>query len=334
MQAINIGILGIGRMGMEHATQICQFEDFHLKAVSSSSSDLLSEVKVKLNNVDSFVNHDEIIKSKDIEWLIIANNTANHKMWALNALNCSKNLIIEKPIALSLKEAEEIFNLAERKNLKVTVHQNRRWDKDFLLLKKIIKEGSLGEIYRIESRYTDYSNTWGAWGAQGEKNPWRLDEKSGGGLLNDWATHLVDQIVILLNSKLSNLSSKTYGVFTSGKVDDHFWSELEFENGVDVRIEASHNMRYPLPRWTVLGDKASFTVPGGLPETWNTAFLKKEELGEVVELKYDISQNELSTGFYEDFLEALKYHKDFFVKPDEVLQTMSIIEKIRTKSFK
>jgi len=196
-------------------------------------------------------------------------------------------------------------------------------------VKRILTQGELGEVYRIESRYTDCSAGWGSWGAQGEANPWRLKKRQGGGLLNDWGPHLFDQLLQLGLGRVKQLYGKTYSKVWSLEVEDHFWAELSFEGGFSARAEASNNHRFPLPRWLILGSQGTLTVSGGDPAEWNTAIVKVQKDCKLEEQRLDISHPELCAGFYDSFSRALSDGSPLPVTPGQILQVMHLVEAVR-----
>ena len=267
-----------------------------------------------------------------MEWVVISTTTEKHHEWALKAITAGKELIIEKPIALSLKETEQIYESAAKKGLQVTVHNNRRWDQDFRLVRKVLKESILGDVYRIESRYTHCSDTWGAWGAwgaEGARNPWRLKKQYGGGLLNDLGPHLFDQLLLLTDSRVKTLFAKTYAKIWSKEVEDHFWAEILFENSLSARIEAANNFRIAQSRWCIVGTEGTLAVEGGDPSDWNSAVIRRRCDDFPEEIRFDISQPELSKGFYQTFVQALQTSTPLPVTPDHVLRVMRLIEAVR-----
>jgi scyllo-inositol 2-dehydrogenase (NADP+) len=326
-----VGILGAGRMGQIHAALIAATPGLRPAAVSSRSPELRQKVASRYA-VRAYPTHEQLLEDPDFHWVVIATYTHQHKQWAAEALRRGKSLIIEKPVALNLGEAEEIFAAARKRGLQVTVHQNRRWDSDFQLVQKLIEEQRLGEVYRIESRYAGFSNDWAGWGAQGLENPWRLKEAYGGGMLNDWGPHLFDQLLLLAGREALSLFGRLEARVWSREVDDHFWAELLFAGGVSARVEASNNFRLPLPRWNILGNLGSLQVSGGGPEQWNSAVLRLDAADLSAarrEKRYDIEQPELSEGFYSDFAAALRSGEPLPVQEDQILGVMRLMDAVR-----
>jgi len=118
-------------------------------------------------------------------------------------------------------------------------------------------------------------------------------------------------------------------------VEDHFWAEVIFENGLSALVEASNNYRIPQPRWCVVGTGGTLSVEGGDPSRWNTAIMKKSSGGSLEETKIDITQPELSAGFYETFEAALRNSAklqssaELPVTPNQVLRVMRMIEAVK-----
>ena len=328
MAEVKIGVLGVGRMGLIHCRQITDLPGLELVAVSSKAPELIKLAGDRFP-VRAYSSHEELLKDENVEWVVIATTTEKHHEWAVKALSAGKELIIEKPIALSLREAEQIFESASKKGLRVTVHNNRRWDQDFKLVRKVLKESTLGEVYRIESRYTHCSDTWGTWGSEGARNPWRLKKSYGGGLLNDWGPHLFDQLLLLTDSRVTTLFGKTYSKIWSKEVEDHFWAEILFENRLSARVEASNNFRIAQSRWCIVGTEGTLAVEGGDPSDWNTAVIRRRNDEFPEEIRIDISQPELSAGFYQAFVQALQASAALPVSPEHVLRVMRLIEAVR-----
>ena len=325
---IAVGVLGAGRMGLLHCEAIAATPGLRLVAASSNAPERLAAVREKFDAA-AYGSHEELLADPGIDWVVIATTTDRHLEWALKGLRAGKELIIEKPVALSSEEAAKIFAEARRRNLRVTVFQNRRWDNDFRLVRRVLGESMLGEVYRIESRYSSFSSGWGGWGAQGEKNPWRLKREYGGGLLNDWGPHLLDQALLLHPAGVKSLVAGMYGRIWTSEVDDHFWVELSFRDGRSMRVEASNNSRIPLPRWYILGSEGTLEIRGGGLTDWDAAVIRREFDGLPQEIRIEIQQLAVSMEFYESFVAAVREGKELPVRPEEVLATMRLIDAAR-----
>jgi predicted dehydrogenase len=325
---VTMGVLGAGKMGLIHCESIAATPGLKLLAASSSSPERVAAVRERFD-ISVYGSHEELLADRRVEWVVIATTTDRHLEWALKALQAGKELIVEKPVALSGAEAEAIFEEARRGGRRVTVFQNRRWDSDFQLVRKVLQQGLLGEVYRIESRYTSFSAGWGGWGAQGVANPWRLKRRYGGGLLNDWGPHLLDQLLLLVPAKATGLAAGLYGRIWTAEVDDHFWIEVSFADGRSARAEATNNARIPLPRWHILGREGTLQVRGGDLTDWDSALIRKEFDGSTQEIRIGIDQREIPVGFYGEFAAAVLNGRELPVRPEEVLRVMRLIDAAR-----
>ena len=327
-KTVKMGVLGVGRMGLAHCRLIEAVAGLELVAASSGVAALV-EAAAEAFDIPTYSDHADLLADSEVEWVVIATTTDRHAEWARRAIAMGKHCIVEKPVALTLEEAEAIFALAREKSVRVTVYNSRRWDRDFRLVRKLMQAGALGHVYRMESRVTDCSAGWGGWGAQGSDNPWRLKKAFGGGMLNDWGPHLFDQILQLTASPVQTVYGKLYSEIWSREVDDHFWAELVFADGTAARIEAGNTFRVPQPRWCLLGHEATLNVVGGAPAQWHTAVVRHTAGEFPAETRYDITQGELNTGFYEDFARTLAAGGALTIAPEQVQRVMGLIEAVR-----
>ncbi len=132
-----------------------------------------------------------------------------------------------------------------------TVHQNRRWDADFLSMKQIYESGSLGPIFNIESRVH---------GSRGIPGDWRQLPEHGGGMMLDWGVHLLDQALQMIPEKISSVYARMDHI-TNELVDDGFKMDLTFESGLVYRVEVGTSNCVNLPRWYLQGRDGTAIMP-------------------------------------------------------------------------
>ncbi|MBT9847176.1 gfo/Idh/MocA family oxidoreductase [Blautia sp. MCC289] len=190
-------------------------------------------------------------KREDIDVVLIATPNDCHKPIAIRAMHAGKNVISEKPVTLSSADLLEMENAAKETGKLLTVHQNRRWDDDFLIIKKLVEEQKLGHVFRIESRVH---------GSRGIPGDWRKEKVHGGGMVLDWGVHLLDQILYMYGDRKIETVYASLTNVTNQEVDDGFTAILTFEGGTEVLVEVGTNNYISLPRWYVLGDMTEETV--------------------------------------------------------------------------
>ncbi|MCI8416552.1 MAG: Gfo/Idh/MocA family oxidoreductase [Lachnospiraceae bacterium] len=194
---------------------------------------------------------EELLADPTVELVLVATPNDVHREIAIQAMEAGKNVISEKPVALSSQELREMIEASQRTGRFLTVHQNRRWDGDFLTVKKVMESGRLGDIFRVESRVH---------GSRGIPGDWRQEKEHGGGMVLDWGVHLLDQVLLLLPGVKLHTVYGTLTHVTNQLVDDGFTADLGFENGVHILVEVGTSNFINLPRWYVLGTNGSAVI--------------------------------------------------------------------------
>jgi len=191
----------------------------------------------------------EIFDDSEVDFVLIATPNDYHKDYAIKALRAGKNVICEKPVTMNRHELEEIIKVRNETGKLFTVHQNRRWDRDFVIVKKAVEDGMIGKPYYIDSRVQ---------GSRGIPGDWRCVKEAGGGMLLDWGVHLIDQVLQLVDSPVVSVYSIM--LKTRYEVDDNFKLILTFENGTTSQIQVDTNCFISLPRWHVSGMSGTLQI--------------------------------------------------------------------------
>ena len=244
-----MGIIGFGGMGSFHYKKLLQGQEI----VCTGVWDIKPE---RRQYAESFGLHayeslEDLLADESIEIVLIATPNDVHHTIAIQALEAGKHVICEKPVTLNTKLLTEMLEAADKAGKLLTVHQNRRWDRGYRIVRQILGEGVLGEVYRIESRVH---------GAHGIPGDWRQDPKQGGGMVYDWGIHLLDQAVMLFpEAKISSVYA-TLNHVTNTETDDGFFIDLTFDNGVHYVVEVGTSHFITLPRWMVMGQDGTMLL--------------------------------------------------------------------------
>lgn len=237
-----IGIVGFGGMGNWHRELIETIEGVKVAGIYDIKEDRVQYAKE--NGIHTFASLEQLLEDKDIDLVLIATPNDLHKPIAIQAMRAGKHVVSEKPVTLCSEDLQEMIDVSEETNRFFTVHQNRRWDEDFLTIKKIYEEKLLGDVFRIESRVH---------GSRGIPGDWRQEKEHGGGMVLDWGVHLLDQILLIFRQvKLKYVYASVTNI-TNQLVDDGFSVTLTFENGVEILVEVGTSNFISLPRWYMLG---------------------------------------------------------------------------------
>jgi len=249
-KAVGCAVIGFGGMGGWHCDKI-------RKDIAGAELIGIYDIKpdrcaaAKKNGIHAFASREELLADERIQLVTVATPNDVHKEIVIAALEAGKNVICEKPCALSTADLEEMIAAAQKAGTLLTTHQNRRWDEDYLTAKKIIDENMLGRVYNIESRVQ---------GDRGVPGDWRNRKAQGGGMLLDWGVHLLDQ-VLMLKEKQRLVSVYAHLTFvTSDEVDDGFRTMLTFDDGTTAYVEVVTSNFIKLPRWYILGVNGSAMI--------------------------------------------------------------------------
>lgn len=241
------GLIGYGGMGKYHAEQIATLSDFAVTAVY----DINPEKREKARQDGYTVQESqEEFFAQDFEAVILAVPNNFHKELSIAAMKAGKHVLCEKPVMLNSQDLLDVLEVSRQTKMLFSVHQNRRWDRDFAIVRKTLESGTIGSPFYIESRVQ---------GAKGIPGDWRCTKEAGGGMLLDWGIHLLDQLMNLVDSPVEEVYAHLLSV-KFPEVDDNFKVMLRFANGLSALVEVDTYTFIPLPRWHVSGDKGTLQI--------------------------------------------------------------------------
>ena len=186
----NAAIIGYGGMGGWHGSFLQNSDVVNLMGIYDikPSQCALAESR----GIHAYSSLEELLGDPAVDFVTIAVPNDQHKPLALKALAAGKHVICEKPVTLSSADLQEMIDASKAAGKLFTVHQNRRWDGEFLVMRDIYQSGELGPVHHIESR---------CHGSRGIPGDWRQDPAQGGGMILDWGIHLIDQIMGIVTDK-------------------------------------------------------------------------------------------------------------------------------------
>lgn len=245
---IKLGIIGYGGMGKWHAANAPR-AGVEIAAVCD-----IEKEKIDQGIADGFktyTNAEDLLKDPDVNTVVLTVPNHLHKEMCIKAAKAGKHVITEKPAAMNVAELDEMEAACKEAGVFFTSHQNRRWDRDMLIVKKAYDEGMLGKIFTIESKLHS---------GNGNMHEWHLYKKYGGGMIYDWGVHLIDQILFMMpDAKIKSIYADIKNVLHD-EVDDYFKIILKMDNDITVHIELSTYILEYQPRWLAAGDKGTMIV--------------------------------------------------------------------------
>ena len=249
-----IVVIGYGGMGGWHARHLLESDVCELVGVCDIA-DARKAIAIE-RGLKVYNNIDEVLADESVELVTLAVPNELHEPMAIKAMEAGKCVISEKPVTMSLESLDRMIAASERTGKLFTVHQNRRWDCDYLLMKQVYASGELGDVFGIESRVQ---------GSRGIPGDWRGKKEHGGGMILDWGVHLIDQMLQLVyDKKLLKVYCRCDHI-TNYEVDDGFKLDLYFEDDLTARIEVGTSHFISLPRYYMTGSNGSALV-----ESWKS----------------------------------------------------------------
>ena len=337
---IRLGFIGTGGIAKNaHMTSLKNIEDIELVAVSDinretaqAASDMF-EGKPKV-----YTDYKEMLKNEKLDAVDVCTPNLYHKQPSIDALNAGLHVIVEKPIAMSAKEAQAMCQAASKNERKLMVAQCQRFRPDVQLLKKMIDAGELGDIY--------YSRVWAlrrrgvpAWGVFIEK------DKQGGGPMIDIGVHMLDMALYLMgHPKPVAVSGQCYTKFGTRKgvfnpwgewdpkkytVEDYAAGFVRFDNGATLSIEASFaaNIKKDELNVTLLG-----TEGGSDMDPFR--IYKERHQRIIVEEPTMLPQVNTYEAELREFFAAIRENRDPLVTGEQALMTQQILDGVYESSQK
>ncbi|MEU9373165.1 Gfo/Idh/MocA family oxidoreductase [Streptomyces sp. NPDC048255] len=265
---LRVGLIGYGLAGsVFHAPLVAATEGLVLDTVVTSDPARQAQARAEFPDVRIAASAAELWdragdaggKEGALDLVVIASPNKTHVPLATTALTAGIPVVVDKPLAATAAEARELSALAERTGTFLSVFQNRRWDNDFLTLRRLLADGELGEVQRFESRFERWRpQLKGGWRESGA--PEEI-----GGLLYDLGSHVVDQALVLFGPAV-RVYAETDTRRPGAETDDDTFIAVTHANGVRSHLYVSATTAQLGPRMRVLGSRAGYVKYGLDPQ--------------------------------------------------------------------
>jgi predicted dehydrogenase len=342
MQPVRVALVGYGLAGrVFHGPFIDATAGVELAAIVTADEGRRAQARAAHPEAVLFDTADALWAATadlGLELAVVATPNRSHVPVALAALGAGLGVVVDKPLAATVEDGRRIVVEADRLGLFLSVFHNRRWDGDFLTVRRLIGTGELGHVRRLESRYE-------RWRPDRKADAWRErgDPEDAGGLLADLGSHLIDQAVFLFGPPVS-VYAELHTRRAGAEVDDDTFVALAHQGGVTSHLWASSVAPRPGPRFRVLGSTAGYVVWGMDPQEralrsgssprhagwgesppgrWGTIGVGDDDVAPV--------PTEVGNygGFYEAVVASLRHGRPPPVVPGDAVTTLEIIAAAR-----
>ena len=326
---LNVALIGYGMAGkVFHAPLIATTPGLLLHSVVSSAP---AKVHLDFPDVRVLAGPSDAFADETIDLVVIATPDHMHAEQAHAALEAGKHVVVDKPFAVSADEARGVVQHAATIGRFLSVFQNRRWDSDFLTLRRLIEGGTLGEVLQFESHFDRYR----------PKVLDRWKDQRSAGVWQDLGPHLVDQALQLFgmpDAVFADLAVQKKG----GAAVDYFHVSFRYDR-LRVLLHASQMTPASDLRFAVHGSRGSFIKHGADPQEAALAAGQRpdglswgadHQSGVLTEVLDDdtisVAQHTCGPGNYPAYYigvrDALLKGAPNPVRPEEALAVMDILE--------
>lgn len=335
---IKLGIVGFGFMGHCDADMMATFPDEQIKLVAVADTNP-KQLEDAPEGVAVYGSIDEMLEKADINVVMVSTPNPSHLEMVRKAAAAGKHIICEKPAAMTVAQFDEMMEAVNKAGVLFTVHQQRRWDRDYRTIKEVYDRGLVGQPYVIKSQL---------YGFNGNMHDWHIYPEMGGGMLYDWGVHLIDQILDMVDAPVVSLYADLRNVINE-KVDDYFNILMKFGNGVTAEVELGTYYLTPKRAWFVGGNTGSAIIDGWGCEgrIVRTAHLLENVPGKITMTaagptrsfgpaapglltEEPLPQVDVAhRHYFEHFLKAFNGEEDVIVKPAQVRRVLQVMEAVR-----
>ena len=336
---IEVGIASFGMSGsVFHAPLLSTHPDFYLSTIIERHREDSSTKYPTCHILRSF---EEMIHKDSIDLVVVNTPDRTHFDYVKMALEAGKHVIVEKPFTITAQEAEKLTALAKTTGKMLSVFQNRRWDNDFLTVRRILDRKLLGRLVSYEVNYDRFR-------PEITPNTWKENATDSEGLLYGLGSHLIDQAMVLFGDP-SWVFADLRVLRSGGEVDDSIEIHLGYDD-LKVILRSSYLVASPGPHFALHGTAGSFIKygmdpqeealkEGGLPneEGWG---VEDDNLSGTLHTRIDglqISGRVTSVpgnylGFYDNISSVLQQKGTLAVTADQVTRVMQVMEACQRSS--
>ncbi len=244
-----VGYGPFGGMGYTHGLACTETDGLELVAAVDTSPDRLEAARADFPELRVYADATAMAADDGVDVAIIATPPVFHAPLALELLRAGKHVVLEKPMCLTLEQADELLAAAQASGTTLTVHQSRRWDRDYLALERAIEQGRIGEVFNIETFVGGFEHPCRAW---------HSEDTVSGGAVYDWGSHHIDWIVQLYGSAPRRVmcNSHTRVWHDTSNVDQlSVW--MQWDDGREATFRQSDVAAIRRPKFYVQGTEGT-----------------------------------------------------------------------------
>ncbi|NLK95027.1 MAG: Gfo/Idh/MocA family oxidoreductase [Clostridiales bacterium] len=334
MNKLKFAIIGCGRISYKHVEALY---DNREEAVLVATCDVIKENAEakkeeylnKINNetavVSVYTDYKEMIEKEDLDVVTIATESGYHAEIAIYAMKNGKNVIVEKPMALSIKDADEMIKVAKENKVKLCISHQNRFNKPIQKLREAIENDKFGKLVNGTARIL-WNRNMGYY----EQAPWRGTWAQDGGTLMNQCIHNIDLLQWMMGGEVERVYAECDTFLRNIEAEDFGAIVIRFKNGAIGIVEGSacvypKNLEETL---SIFGENGAVVI-GGMAvnelKTWRFDGDDEESIKKDLQVEIDNVYGKGHTPLFKDFIDAVNNDREPLVSGEEGKKAMSII---------
>lgn len=333
MRKVKWGVIGAGGIADRRTIPgMLLAQNAELVAIMEVNMELAEKIRAKYNAKKAYDNVDALLTDPDVEAVYIASPVIFHKEQAIKAAKAGKHILIEKPLALTVKDGEEVLEACKKNKVKIAAGFMMRFHPYHQKLKEMIQGGAIGSVVSCGAQFT-------CWYPDME-NAWRQNKaQSGGGALMDMGVHCIDLIQFITGEKAIKVAALNKTKTFQYEVEDSSSVLFELDNGAFCHVDSNFNIPDAAAKWRIefygtkgriIADETIGQVEGGKLDVLITgdggSYDAKQEKEAAVSSSIDVEFGNMYAREIESFGESLLTGKSLAVPAEEAIQVQRIVE--------
>lgn len=242
---VRVGMIGYGAIGHEHALAVQAVPGLALAAVSDLNPARVETARGVAADVAGYADSVDLLGDASVDLVVVSTPPNSHADWAHRALAAGKHVVLEKPMALTAAECDDVLAHAADVDRTVVVYQNRRFDPDYLVMRRLVSDGAVGELFHVESFVGGYGHPC---------NYWHSDAAISGGAIFDWGSHYIDQLLDLMPGDIASVTAANHKRRWHDVTNaDHSRVTIHFDDEREAYFIHSDLAAAAKPKWWALG---------------------------------------------------------------------------------